>query len=61
MDEKYKARILVIDDDPFSRSLLRVQLSQAGHAVQVAESAVEGGKALLQPDLRDGDILRGDR
>ena len=61
MDEKYKARILVIDDDPFFRSLLRVRLSQAGYAVQVAEDAVEGGKALLQPDLRHGDILMGGR
>ena len=51
MDEKFKARILVIDDDPFFRSLLRVHLSQAGYAVQVAEDAVEGGKALLHPDF----------
>ena len=51
MDEKHKARILVIDDDPFFRSLLRVHLSQAGYEVQVAEDAVEGGKALLHPDF----------
>jgi two-component system chemotaxis response regulator CheY len=51
MDEKYKARILVIDDDKFFRSLLRVHLSQAGYAVQVAEDAIEGGKALLRPDF----------
>ena len=51
MDVNHKARILVIDDDPFFRSLLRVHLSQAGYAVQVAEDAVEGGKALLHPDF----------
>ncbi len=51
MVENHKARILVIDDDPFFRSLLRVHLSHAGYAVQVAEDAVEGGKALLQPDF----------
>src|SRR5512140_3321258 len=51
MNDTYKARILVIDDDPFFRSLLRVHLAQAGYAVQVAEDAVEGGKALLHPDF----------
>lgn len=51
MDDKYKARILIIDDDPFFRSLLRMHLSQAGYAVQVAEDAVEGGKALLHPEF----------
>jgi two-component system, chemotaxis family, chemotaxis protein CheY len=51
MNNGYKARILVIDDDPFFRSLLRVHLSQAGYAVQVAEDAVEGGKALLHPEF----------
>ncbi len=50
MNEEHKARILVIDDDPFFRSLLRVHLTSAGYAVQVAEDAVEGGKALLHPD-----------
>jgi DNA-binding response OmpR family regulator len=51
MNNGHKARILVIDDDTFFRSLLRVHLSQAGYAVQVAEDAVEGGKALLHPDF----------
>ncbi len=51
MNEEHKARILVIDDDPFFRSLLRVHLTHAGYAVQVAEDAVEGGKALLHPDF----------
>ena len=51
MGDKYKARILVIDDDPFFRRLLHAHLSHAGYAVQLAEDAVEGGKALLQPDF----------
>ena len=49
MDQGGKARILVIDDDPFIRSLLQLVLAQAGYEVQVAEDAVEGGKALLRP------------
>ncbi len=51
MDDQSKARILVIDDDPFFRRLLQAHLSQAGYAVVLAEDAVEGGKALLQPDF----------
>jgi DNA-binding response OmpR family regulator len=47
MDRGQKARILIIDDDAFFRSLLRVHLANAGYAVEVAEDAVEGGKALL--------------
>ena len=61
MDEKNKARIPLIGDDKCFRGLLRAQLSQARYAVQVAKDAVEGGKALLQPDLGHGDILMGDR
>ena len=51
MDSQGKARILVIDDDRFFRDLLRIHLTHAGYAVQVAEDAVEGGKALLQSDF----------
>ena len=47
MNDASKARILVIDDDSFFRRLLQAHLSQAGYAVQVAEDAVEGGKALV--------------
>ena len=58
MDDGQAARILVIDDDPFFRTLLRVHLTHAGYAVQVAEDAVEGGKELLhaQFDLVICDI-----
>ena len=51
MSDACKARILVIDDDPFFRRLLQSHLSHAGYAVQVAEDAVEGGKALLHPNF----------
>jgi DNA-binding NtrC family response regulator len=51
MDGKRKARILVIDDDPIFRSLLRAHLSHAGYDVQLAEDAVEGGKALLHSGI----------
>ena len=51
MANENKSRILVIDDDRFFRDLLRIHLSHAGYAVEVAEDAVEGGKALLHPDF----------
>ena len=40
-------RILIIDDDIEFAHLLRMHLSAAGYAAEVAEDAVEGGKALL--------------
>lgn len=40
-------RILIIDDDIEFADLLRMHLSAAGYAAEVAEDAVEGGKALL--------------
>ena len=61
MDVKNKARILVIDDDPLSRSPLRVHSAQAGDAAQAAQDAAEGVKALLQPHLRHADIPKGGR
>ena len=41
------ARVLVIDDDPTFCQLLQVSLTRAGYAVETAEDAIEGGKALL--------------
>ena len=40
-------RNLIIDDDIEFADLLRMHLSAAGYAAEVAEDAVEGGKALL--------------
>jgi two-component system response regulator MprA len=48
-----KLRVLIIDDDVSFREMLRIHLFAAGYAPQLAEDAIEGGKALLveQPDL----------
>ena len=43
-----KKRILIIEDDVEFRNLLRIHLSLAGYALEVAEDGVEGGKALLE-------------
>jgi len=58
MQDKRKPRILIIDDNVSFRELLRIMLSNEGYAVQVAEDAIEGGKAMLaaQPDLVICDI-----
>jgi two-component system sensor histidine kinase/response regulator len=58
MPEQSKTRVLVIDDDEVFRHLVRIHLTQAGYAVETAEDAVEGGKALLSalPDLIICDI-----
>jgi DNA-binding response OmpR family regulator len=47
------ARILVIEDDLTFLELLRVHLSGAGHAVEVAEDAAVGLRAIVlnPPDL----------
>jgi two-component system alkaline phosphatase synthesis response regulator PhoP len=53
-----KERILVIEDDADFRDLLRIHLSLAGYALEVAEDGVAGGKALLDrpPDLVLSDV-----
>ena len=58
MQNKSKPRILIIDDNASFRELLRIMLSNEGYSVEVAEDAVEGGKAMLaaQPDLVICDI-----
>ena len=51
-------RILVVDDDPIMRELLRIHLSNAGYEVSVAHDGVEGGYAVLRnrPDLIISDV-----
>jgi DNA-binding response OmpR family regulator len=58
MQDAAKIRILIIDDDVGFRDTLRILLSAEGYAPQVAEDAVEGGKALLAepPDLIICDV-----
>ena len=51
MQTKSKPRILIIDDNAGFRELLRIMLSNEGYAVQEAEDAVEGGKAMLAGQL----------
>ena len=52
------ATILVVDDDANSRELLRLHLSAAGYAVQVAEDAISAGYLVLRspPDLIITDV-----
>lgn len=47
MPDRSTIRILIIDDDLEFANLLRMHLVCAGYAAEVAEDAVEGGKALL--------------
>ncbi len=58
MQDEGKARILIIEDDPEFRDLLRRHLSARGYKVEVAEDGVAGGRALLAnpPDLIISDI-----
>jgi DNA-binding response OmpR family regulator len=51
-------RILVVEDDESMRELLRLHLSSAGYAVEVAEDAIAAGYALLKapPDLIICDV-----
>ena len=52
------ATILVIEDDDSIRELLRMHLSAAGYAVQVAPDAISAGYLVLRspPDLIISDI-----
>ena len=53
-----KTRILVIEDDEAFRELLRLHLSFAGYALELAEDGVSGGRAILArpPDLILSDL-----
>jgi len=50
--------ILVVDDDPNMRELLRIHLSNAGYEVDVAKDGLEAGYGLLRnpPDLIISDV-----
>jgi DNA-binding response OmpR family regulator len=51
-------RILIVEDDEDMRELLRLHLSVAGYAVEVAEDAIAAGYAVLKgaPDLIVCDV-----
>jgi DNA-binding response OmpR family regulator len=51
-------RILVVEDEQIMRELMRLHLSSAGYAVEVAEDAIAAGYALLKgvPDLIVCDV-----
>ena len=50
--------ILVIDDDPVMRELLRLHLGNAGYQVEVAEDGIAGGRSVLnnRPDVLIVDV-----
>jgi DNA-binding response OmpR family regulator len=50
--------ILVIDDDPVMRELLRLHLANAGYDVELAEDAIIGGRSALdnKPDIAIVDV-----
>jgi DNA-binding response OmpR family regulator len=52
------ARILVVDDDPCMRELLKLHLRSAGYEVGVAEDALVAGRMILNapPDLLVIDV-----
>jgi two-component system chemotaxis response regulator CheY len=52
------AYVLVVDDDPDIRSLLRMHLASAGYEVGVAEDAIRAGYMVLAraPDLIVTDV-----
>jgi len=57
LQDRKKIRILVIDDDDTFRELASMLLAEAGYAIETAEDAVEGGKALL---TRSFDLVISD-
>jgi DNA-binding response OmpR family regulator len=52
------AKVLVIDDDPSIRELLRLHLANGGYEVLVAEDAIVGGRLALEnsPELIIVDV-----
>ena len=46
--DKYRPRVLVVDDDPELRRLFKAQLTRAGYDVEVASDGVEGAQVANQ-------------
>jgi two-component system aerobic respiration control protein ArcA len=57
IEDSRKTRILIIDDDRTFRELASMMLAAAGYAVETAEDAIVGGKALLS---RSFDLIISD-
>jgi DNA-binding response OmpR family regulator len=55
---KGRPSILVVDDEPAIRELLKLHLANAGYDVRLAEDAIVAGRALMQspPDLMIVDV-----
>lgn len=53
-----KGLVLVVDDDPIMRELLKLHLVNAGYRVVVAEDGIAGGYAVLRnsPDVVIVDV-----
>jgi DNA-binding response OmpR family regulator len=58
MAEERRASILVVDDEPAVRELLKLQLAGAGYDVLMADDAIVAGRSLMQapPDLMIVDV-----
>ena len=58
MSEQKRTSILVIDDEPAVRELLKLQLVGAGYEVQLADDAIIAGRAVMAtpPDLMIVDV-----
>jgi len=58
MQPSARGKILVVDDEPSMRELLRLHLSNHGYEVQAAEDAIVAGHLILKrkPDLLIVDV-----
>jgi len=59
MDERAKPRILVVEDDPDLRTIVRLQLGSAGYEIREAENGAVGYEAIQQevPDCVILDLM----
>jgi diguanylate cyclase (GGDEF)-like protein len=57
-----EAKILVIEDEPYIRQILKVQLQSAGYSVNTAENGIQGLESIKQdrPDLVLLDLMMPD-